>query len=1080
MKTIIGPFHPDLEEALVDEMLLRKSGDPLAPLLILVPSDLIRRRLKILFSREQRLALLNVAILTFFQLSRRLNDEGGAPDAEPRDDLFLEEALRRIIRTRQPGAEPYAGIENRAGGCAALWQTLRDLRDGMVDPAVALDALREGHFRERAGHRLAELLNLFQTFQDFRQAKHLTAQADLDRRATEQVATSSFLADFIQVYYYGFYDLTQIQLDLFHTVARHFPTTLLFPLLNVQPSHAAWSFAAQFYERYVQGRSDESPQTHEPRPLLASLFDEAADRSYTDLPKHWQCMITSAFGLHDEITFAAKEILKLNEQGETPFHEIGVVARGLEPYGATLANVFQQHCIPVAGRFERPLVEDPLAKTVNLLLGLPAKEFLRSQVIDFLSSPHVQFQTILRRTIKPRPDLWDLATRELAICKGIADWRRLRRYSRGGLRLSQPSEDDEPRHWQIPAAQLTALADLVDALVADLSLLPSQGSWRVMAAAWQTLLGKYLGITDDRTAPTGDGSPRAKILEILQQLGALDAIDDRVSLADFSHTFSHWIERSTITEDRRNRDGVMVLSATAARGLAFRALFILGMNESVFPRTIREDAFLRDSDRDVIERDLGYKVNAKLTAFDEEKLLFTLLVGAARERLYCSYQRADESGRVLSPSWYLGELQRALGTGARTVSVVELPRSHVEKIALAPFDRREFLLPNELGVRMTLQGEDPTALIEATTPLAEIYRSGRDAIAKLDHSGASLLAWDGMLANAEPHWKRISLRGTAPTTLETYARCPFQFFARHVLRLKPLDWPEESLGPSPAEFGQLGHTILDGFYQELIQRGYFTGNAGRIDTDVCLQAAAERAFTDYENQNPVGYPLFWEHLKDSLRQTLRQVITQDLAELAQSGFQPISLETQVAAHLPEEWPAPLNNLIVHGRMDRVDLLAGTDQPELRVIDYKFKFGGSPKTEDNNLALGALRGVRLQPPIYLQLAQQWAREHELPANLAIKADFYYVAPNWDGGPLTTKAYGSKELSDKVGAATKETIAYLAEGVRQGRFFINRGDACSLCDMARVCRKNHPPSVWRAENDPITKTHRELRKKTLKQL
>jgi len=164
MKTIIGPFHPDLEEALVDEMLLRKSGDPLAPLLILVPSDLIRRRLKILFSREQRLALLNVAILTFFQLSRRLNDEGGAPDAEPRDDLFLEEALRRIIRTRQPGAEPYAGIENRAGGCAALWQTLRDLRDGMVDPAVALDALREGHFRERAGHRLAELLNLFQTF----------------------------------------------------------------------------------------------------------------------------------------------------------------------------------------------------------------------------------------------------------------------------------------------------------------------------------------------------------------------------------------------------------------------------------------------------------------------------------------------------------------------------------------------------------------------------------------------------------------------------------------------------------------------------------------------------------------------------------------------------------------------------------------------------------------------------------------------------------------------------------------------------------------------------------------------------
>ena len=88
------------------------------------------------------------------------------------------------------------------------------------------------------------------------------------------------------------------------------------------------------------------------------------------------------------------------------------------------------------------------------------------------------------------------------------------------------------------------------------------------------------------------------------------------------------------------------------------------MNEGVFPRTIREDAFLRDRDREVLERDLGYKVSQKLAAFDEEKLLFTLLVGAARERLYCSFQRADDSGRGLAPSWYVDELKRALNDTA--------------------------------------------------------------------------------------------------------------------------------------------------------------------------------------------------------------------------------------------------------------------------------------------------------------------------------------------------------------------------------------------------------------------------------
>ena len=68
------------------------------------------------------------------------------------------------------------------------------------------------------------------------------------------------------------------------------------------------------------------------------------------------------------------------------FHEIGVVARGLESYGTVIRDCFAQHRIPLAGRLEEPLVLLPLTKAVILLLNLPAKDFLRSQVIDLLSS----------------------------------------------------------------------------------------------------------------------------------------------------------------------------------------------------------------------------------------------------------------------------------------------------------------------------------------------------------------------------------------------------------------------------------------------------------------------------------------------------------------------------------------------------------------------------------------------------------------------------------------------------------------------------------------------------------------------
>src|SRR5438132_7587045 len=161
MQTILGPFHPHLENALAEEILKYKKSDPLCPLLILVPSDALRRRLKILLTRERNLSLINLQLLTFHQLSLRLLSEvSGMNPAIMRDDLFLEEVLRQIIRTTQPGTQGFAGIEERASGCAALWQTLRDLRDGLVDPETAVEALREGHFAQRTSQRTSDLLAL--------------------------------------------------------------------------------------------------------------------------------------------------------------------------------------------------------------------------------------------------------------------------------------------------------------------------------------------------------------------------------------------------------------------------------------------------------------------------------------------------------------------------------------------------------------------------------------------------------------------------------------------------------------------------------------------------------------------------------------------------------------------------------------------------------------------------------------------------------------------------------------------------------------------------------------------------------
>ncbi|MGH7812056.1 MAG: hypothetical protein ACREP5_17405, partial [Candidatus Binatia bacterium] len=297
MHTILAPFHPYLENALVEEITKYKKSDPLYPLLILVPSDSLGRRLKVLLTRERQLALLNLPILTFYQLSLRLYGEANLTRPEPRSDLFLEEVLRQIIRTRQPGAEPFAGIEERVGGCAALWQTLRDLRDGLVDPALALEALREGHFSNRTSQRTSDLLALLQTLMRFCNDQGIYDQSDIDKAAVDLIPSSRFLKEFAQILYYGFYDLTQLQIDLFQGVARNFPTTLFFPLLPTRPSHAAWRFAERFYERYVEGHNTMAPTeliapVGTALPAPCKLFDENHTRPYQPINQDWHCAIT--------------------------------------------------------------------------------------------------------------------------------------------------------------------------------------------------------------------------------------------------------------------------------------------------------------------------------------------------------------------------------------------------------------------------------------------------------------------------------------------------------------------------------------------------------------------------------------------------------------------------------------------------------------------------------------------------------------------------------------------------------------------------------------------------------------------
>ena len=1039
MKIVLGPYHPQLEDALTEEIQARRERDPLAPLLLVVPSETLRRRVKVLLAQERGLHLLNFHILSFSRLTRELFREAHGAEPAVRDETFMEEALKRVL----PRQGRFARIIDNEGGCTALWQSLRDLKDAMVEPEPALEALREGHFGGKDRNAVGDLFELYQQmkrrFPEWQARDH----QDLDGMAAAEAPLSRWLGQFERICYYGFYDLTQTQLELFRAIAANFPVTLFYPLAQGRPD---WSFARDFYDRYLRGLAG----TDE----VVDLLDGGAENDAVPARRR---EVLSCASPRDEVLTVAKHLLRLVEEDGLDFRHAGVVARTLDPYLSWIREIFPAHGIPFSTPAREPLHRFQRVRAVLALLDLPVRDYPRAGVVDLLASHHFNFAEVPGGAAEPRPELWDVATRWLGIGRGMGEWRRLERYRDTGLDLSLVDEEDEGRRLRVEPEQIDALLDTVEALHADLSALPPEGAWSDLAARWRAIIDRFLLPRLDE----GEAEVTRAIDDAFEGLAALDAVGGKVPLPDFVAALRKALDRGSVPLMRVPVPGVQVLDAGAARGIPFRALFLVGMNEGVFPRAIREDPFLPDRARRTLETVLGYKISSKLAGYDEEKLLFALLSGSAAERLCCTWPRADTAGRALAPSWYLRAVAPATDPDTNSRSI---PKSVLGKRDAAPFDNARWLLPEELAVRRALSGEDPRPQARIAGASMENFERSLAAIRELNDAAGAPGTFDGVTGPLPQAWDQLLERRISPTMLEAYGRCPFQYFAGRVLHLERLERPEWTAPVQALEQGQLCHEILQAFYEDL-DRAFGDGWIGWLDS------VAARVLSDFEKRSPTGYPAAWETARENLLAMLREAVRADRQEMTGSGFRPVGLEKDLRAQLDTEWPEDLQGLPFQGRLDRVDHDARGGR--YRVIDYKYKSGKEPGAVDKNPVLAAIQGRRLQLPVYLLLAGGDEIGREAAAGDAVDAAWYFLAPRWDDGPLVPKPFTGQAWRAPDGEKIRDTVARLLRGIRDGEFPLVRGDYCRFCQVSEICRKDHFPSATRAAGHPAAEALAKMR-------
>jgi hypothetical protein len=940
-----------LRERLLGDLAATREGAPLDAVVALVRSNLVGLQLARRLA-DQTGGFANVRFLTFIDLASRLAEpEGRLPDGADR-------AIFAAGAAALPPDSYFGPVKDKPGFVEKLRAAAADVREaGLASWPAELN--------------LGEKLTLVGRLYDEYRVSLARGRAgpygdeyDLFASAAARAAAFDELFGAPDLFVYGFYDFNELQRRLLESLASSLRLRVYFPYRPGFP----FRFAADTY-KWLRGLGGREEEVEAPAagggPAVAAAWFGATDGVAAE-----GTTIVSAPDPEREAAEIAREAVRLHREHGVSFAEMAVLYRGDETRRALTEAL---EALPGEGEAGPPYFLAggvPLAETRagdglrrGLVLASGARRgrrpFTRREVMDFVASAPLAPGGLAPEAEAFEPAVWDDISAAAGVTWGREGWeRRLASYAAA----CEATPPEERRH---APAQVGALASFVARLAEDLARFPAEAAWADYASLAEDFIEEYFTAGPETEA-------------VRELVGALASYDDLLPAAVPFERFRRLCERR-LEEVKPGRGrfayaGINLLPFDRARGLVFRAVFVPGLAEGVFPGRPPLDPILLDAERlEFNDRADGrWRFNLRGDRLAEEPLMFHLALDAAAEFLTLSYSRLDAAGRERLPSHFLlkaagAAAGRSLGAENfegeaepfpwfRRVGASAAPPP-AEALAEAEYWAGAAAQAGAAGVASYLAGAE--GAYRATAEEAEARLS------------ADFTRFDGRVASPAGR-AYLARRFGGPTVraaaseLELLAACPRKYLFERLLKVRRWEEPEAAWALSPAARGLVVHEVL----RRTLRAETEAGPEGEAAREAAVAAAVEEALREVAAGGEAPPPFVAEMERRFLTDKLVSFLRAEAgareewrptyfelrfgrpageAEDAASTRKPFRLELS-----PEDaasaGPAAAE---IHGRLDRVDLRgAGA-----RVLDYKTG-------RRDNYVQHLAGGRQLQPVLYL--------------------------------------------------------------------------------------------------------------------
>ena len=583
---------------------------------------------------------------------------------------------------------------------------------------------------------------------------------------------------------------------------------------------------------------------------------------------------------YTEIERLAKKIIKLVREEGIRYRDISVLTKNIDEYSSIVEAIFSKFEIPVFIDKTKELNNNILIKYILAIFEIFAKNWSQDSVWSYIKTGFIDIE---------KEDVYILEN----YCK---KW---------GIRGNKWYKED----WVYDSLtmDLERLNELRKIIVNPLIKFKSKIDKQKNAKEITFKLYEFLEENkikeklekkikklqnDEEVKFINEYSNSWNILmEILDEI-ILIFNNKKVNFEDYREILKAGLEVSEFGKLPESIDQVIIGDVERSRNHKIHTLFILGLNDGVFPSSDFSEGFLNDKDREYLKQNGIELAKGTLENMYEDRFNIYKAFATAEEDIYLSYVSSNRDGVAKRESSLIAKIKKIF------------PLLIEESFVLQ--DEDEIGLPNESfgellkNIRNFKNGDEIEEIWKATF---NWYMQNEKWRGKLNLIINEYESKKNIEKITPKNIQRLygNILKTSVSRLEQYRRCPFSFHLKYGLKLKE----REDLKIKAIDTGSFMHEIIDTFFDNVKD----IKNISEEEIENTVNEIIEEKLNLSKNYIFTSTPKFVV-LTNRLKKVVIQSIKYIVYQVQNGDFNIIGNEV--------EFKNKIGNIEITGKIDRID------------------------------------------------------------------------------------------------------------------------------------------------------------------